>query len=1258
MKTRIFSGFALAILIMLGLAQHANAQAPCGTSGGTQSVPIQITVMSGNCIVSGGLNLTGGAGLQIVVVSGTLEIEGPITAGSVNLDSESGSAIVTGAITSSSFVQVEGTTVTTGNISTSANSYNSYIAIGSLSGAVSTGAISSAPTGTGVLYVGSGGNFTASGALTAGGTIYVNAQGSLVTGTITGGANANIDLKANQAGGNGALTIGSGGVAGITAGKGGITYVTNGTSSSAGMLTLAAGNLISVPAGSGNYIILNAQNGTLNMQSGLSTTGPSGPAGQIQLLANKVAFGNNLTLTADQTYSTSSDHGVAISAETVTYGGTTTGLQMIGDGPGGWSYLLPQGGTTITDNQNPYDLSIEVDNDNDVQAPISVQGATGAPLEMTANGIDGLVLVQGYPLSFTGGAVTLQANAASGQEVEIENPGTLTGQTGLTFGGTGAVTINANGSGGPGGYVYINVDQAVVSAPTLSISTNGPSTGSGNGGTLYFNTTKASLTGQTVSITNNGSSTGTGNAGSATQFYSSGAIQLPTQTFTMTANGASGGSGNGGPIYFGGTATTIPGSLKSTLTANAGGAGTGNGGTVTLSPTSSVTLGNNAGEFALSATGGSTGGNGGTITVQPYSGTLTVDNTATPISVAVPGTTGNGGTITLSATNLTFNGTASQLTANGGSTFGNGGTISLSAYGSSVLTIGTGSAGNVQLYAKAPGSGNGGTINITDYDGITVNSADLSVSAGPTGNGNGGTIALTGGPTNLTGSFNANGVGNGNGGSIDFNAGYFTFNGTQSFTANSLGTGKGGNVTLNSTYTGETSQLILGGNTTLQATSVSGNGGTITITAASQPILTGSGISVATGTGGNGNGGTIAITGSANTIDATAELDAEGYGSGNGGTITLTSNGTGSAGNISVQDALNVQANGTGNGGTISVISGSGSVTVGTTGFMASGSGDGNGGNVTINSATPVDLSGAFVNAPAGGGGTGAGGHFTALKSSGAGGTVTLNVNAVVQVEAGSASPVTVQDGTISLNGVSCGQWKAGTGNGNTTWPFSYWDCANSTPSSHDTLVAPAVTGLPASFKTTLGAHNVATYILTNDANYNSFFSPTTPLTTAISISDISINVAAVFETQGVDQSSYLRGNMMHELGHFLDNYNSPTASGTPAFVSAVTSARNAMTGTWPATPSPTCSQVYGTSALAVSLCNGYPTTNPWQIYLTTYIQAQSLNAESFAYAFQNCSSFPVQSTPLVAAYQSSFMMSLYTYMNGTFWPSGCPLVE
>ena len=725
------------------------------------------------------------------------------------------------------------------------------------------------------------------------GNILMISQGSLTaSGTITGAADFNIDLKANQGGGNANLTIGSGGISKIVAMAGtSIVYVTNGTASSTGTITLSADSDISVPDGSNDYIILNAQAGTISIPTGtLSATGSSGPGGQIQLLAATVNFANNAILTTAQTSSSYSDHGVAISAATINYGGTSTGLEIIGDGGGGFTYLLPQSATTIADSGNYQDLTIVVTNTQTLQNPLSVVGAYGAPFKMTANNSTVGIHVVAYPISFTGGAVALQANAPGGDYIEVFNPGTLSGKTGLTFGGTGTVLIDASGNGGAGGYLYISADQTVVSAPTLTLNASGPSSGSGNGGTLYFQTTKTTLSGATVSILNNGSATGTGNAGSYTQFYSSGAVQMPTTTFTMSANGSSGGAGNGGPVYFQGSSTTVPAGLKSTITANGGGSGTGSGGTITMYPVSNITLGNNAGQFAVSATSGSTGGNGGSISIEPFSSTLTVNNTATPISVAVLGATGNGGSITLQASTITFNGTSSQLTANGGSTSGNGGSITLNA-STTALTIGTGSSGNVQLYAKAPGNGNGGSISVTDYTGITVNSADLSVLAGTTGNGNGGSIAFTGGPATLTGSFSANGSGNGNGGTLNFQNGYFTFNGTQSFTANSSGTGQGGTITFNSTYN-ESSTLTLGANTTLQANSTSGNAGTITITSAYQPVDIdgGTGDSITVNAGGNGNGGTFSVT--ATQITLSGEIEANGQGSGSGGTITLDVTGT------------------------------------------------------------------------------------------------------------------------------------------------------------------------------------------------------------------------------------------------------------------------------------------------------------------------------------------------------------------------------
>ena len=926
------------------------------------------------------------------------------------------------------------------------------------------------------------------------GNILMISQGAITTsGTITEtGTNFNIDIKANQ-GGNGNLTIGSGGISKIVATQtgGGVTsiiYVTNGTSSSTGTLTLSATSAISVPDGSGDYIILNAQMGNLSMPAGtLSTTGNSGRAGSIQLLATTVNFAGNATLTAAQAASQGySNHGIAIAATTINYAGTLT---VTADGNGGFNFLFAQGGTTISDTGDYKNLTIIVTNTSPVAKPLTLAGGSGL-LKVTANGTSGYLQVAAYPISFTGGAVTLQAQgtASGSSSISISNL-SQTGGTGLTFGGTGTVLIDASGNAGNGGYLYVSAAQAVVSAPTLTLNASGPSSGSGNGGTLYFQTTKTTLSGATVSILNNGSATGTGNAGSYTQFYSSGAVQLPTTTFKMSANGSSGGAGNGGPLSFQGSSTTVPAGLKSTITANGGGSGTGNGGAITMYPVSNITLGNNAGQFAVAATSGSTGGNGGSISIEPFGSTLTVANTATPISVSVLGATGNGGSITLEANTLTFNGTSSQLTANAGSTSGNGGSITLSA-SSTALTIGTGSSGNVQLYAKAPGNGNGGSISVTDYTGITVNSADLSVLAGTTGNGNGGTIALTGGPANLTGSFNANSSGNGTGGTINFQNGYFTFNGTQSLTASGMGTGQGGTITLNQTYSGEASPLTLGANTTLIANSASGPGGTINITSASQPIaITGSGIFVAAATtSGSGAGGTINVTATSNTITVTGTLNANGSGTGLGGQITLTGNSTYSILLNNATISASAASNGNGSGNVISIRNSNGGVNLDGTKLSAQGYGNGSGGNIAITASTlsmnatifnalanagtgaggnidiiitgsnPVDVSQALFNANASPSSTSAAGGTVSINlAEGSGGTNPIDILAPgFNVSAGSAADQSVFDGSISLNtnaigaAIVCTQIK----NQSTVWPTQYWYCGHTPANSQVVLNA------------------------------------------------------------------------------------------------------------------------------------------------------------------------------------------------------------
>jgi hypothetical protein len=137
-----------------------------------------------------------------------------------------------------------------------------------------------------------------------GGIILLWAQGNIATGAITlvsTNAMANeagaLDIKANEGGGNALFTInGTGQTNGIngavtmstTNGGGtddnffsGGLYITNGTSSSTGGITLNPG-AISLKASNSNgaVIILNAENGTLTLASGLNVVGGTGGTGQ------------------------------------------------------------------------------------------------------------------------------------------------------------------------------------------------------------------------------------------------------------------------------------------------------------------------------------------------------------------------------------------------------------------------------------------------------------------------------------------------------------------------------------------------------------------------------------------------------------------------------------------------------------------------------------------------------------------------------------------------------------------------------------------------------------------------------------------------------------------------------------------------------------------------------------------------------------------------------------------------------------------
>ena len=1110
----LITGFALAMLVMLGASGIASAQVSCANAQSSYMGDVIIGSAGTPCTLGAVSDSNG----SITVMGSTITITGTISGfGGVSVGGSA--AVQTQALTSSnggvgvggtkitisapvsalSGISISGTKAVTTKTLTSTGP-TLVLSVASSGGSVTTTALSSAgtvnvganPTGTtgdvkitgavtasnGYVQVRAGGLIKITGAVkaTVGGNILLIAQSTLRTGAVTGAPGFNVDLKANQGSGNNSLfTIGGSGQANGVNGKitgkasgslGDVVYVTNGATGSTGGITVTASTDLVNSGTKVRYIILNAQNGTLNMPTGtLAVNGGSGSAGQIQLLANTVTFADNATLSAMQTSTTGSLHGVAISATTINYGATN--LTIIADGNGttpngAFAYLLAQGDTTITDPANDiFHLDITVDNTGRMQQPLTVNGA--GLLKISANGDQTKVAVNAYPISFTGGQILLQATGATNHVVDIENPQPFTNKPGLTFGGTtAAVTLDASGVNGPGGLVLLFVDQAVVNAPSFIVNANA-SNGNQIGGTASITFT------------------------------------------TMTLSASTAGS----------------------ITANGGSTG-GNGGYILLSGNGTLNIGSGGGNFNLAATASS--GTAGTIEI---TNETTLNVNGANVSVAAMGTA-NGGIINIhNIGTLNFLPTAPTALAADGSGPGNGGSITLDAF--NAITVGNGSD-QVSLSAQGDlngGTGNGGSVSINShFSPATVSGSSINVAGGP--NKTGGNITVTTLNTlSLSGNLNANGLGTGAGGNIVLTAGAFTFNGTESFTANSTGTGKGGTVTLDSTFAGNMTTWILGVNTTLQALSANGPGGIINITSASQPLtITGDGVLVTAG--GNGAGGAINVTAAANTLTITGTLSANGSGTGAGGLITLLENSNFSILLNGATISAAAAPASDGNGGTIIIVNTGGGINLSGTTLDAQGAGSGAGGTITVSvlSSNPIDLTQSGTSITANGGATGTMGGSVTIGST----SPTFDVNEVIKVNAGSGANTNLAlDGSISLNGIPCQQYA--TGSTSPSWPTSFWDCTGSTPSEIQSNVA---SGLIQSLQTLLGSHKVQLYTLNNPAAFNSFFTAMPP-DPAVALGDTftltNPPTGTIFSTVNVSPVNSFQQNetSAHELGHAID---------------------------------------------------------------------------------------------------------------------------
>lgn len=1032
--------------------------------------PVQAADFTGTCAQYPGT--FNGTGNVTINNTGACTLSVAVTAsGFVHITSSG--AITSQALTAGTDLNVS---AASGNISTQALTSRgaNNLVLNAQAGNISTGVVMAggsmealAPSGTLLIS----GNLT-SNVGNLGGNILLQAGGTVRAGVIsTNGAakSGGVQIDANMNGGSTLFTIGSNATNGVTsintsnttAGGTAVNFIqgglqiTNGTAASTGGIKVTAMSAINVTASASRsgIINLNAQNGTLTLPTGsLNANGAAGQgAGTIALLAKTITTVNGTIITASQdTTAGPTSHGVVISAQTINVAGAT-GLQVLADGNGlsgniGYATLLPQGAATLSSNNNfmSYLWTLNTANQFTTNAGMTVTGA-GA-FTLSANGNYTQVTVSGYPINFNNAAVTLRAKGGSADthRIVVQYSGAFTGTNGLTFGGTGAVTLDASGTSGndSAGNIYVLVDQASVNSTVPSFTINSNGVGTGTGALIAFQPTKVvTMAAPTVNISANGPN---GNVTFAPVNGSvSGDASITSATFNLNANGPASVTGNAGTIYFATGNSTIGASTKMKFSAVGPTSGTGNGGNITVFPGNvaggTLKLGTNTNNLQVLANAGSTGGDGGFINVNPFPGSISIETANAVSAASSTGASANskGGSVTLIGNpNVTVSPTLSGAGINvDGKGTQDGGAIKI--LGNGTLGLGT-VAGELALSAKATGTGNGGTIEV-GYTTTLTEDGEISVSggSGANSNGKGGTITI-------------------------HNLGTATISGK--LTADGAGTGKAGTISVNSAAF---NRMNLNGSTFSASGDLNGSGA--------------------------GNSITIANSGPISVDNALFKANGGGGASGDGGNISLSVDSSTAAIDLTI---AKFEARGNANSNQV-----------------------GKGGSVTINKAGGKLKAGSPVNA--------------------------VNVPYVFYVDGGSA-PSTTDMGSLTLNSVTCHQWKTNAA----VYPLTGWDCLTPTTGANIPTVVSAGTSLSTTLQNQL-AHlvtplpadpKISLFVFNSLPDHEAFFGLTPGGSYAKQFGrsySSYLRVSSTFATsQGTSNvtlsgsPTIMVGALVHELGH------------------------------------------------------------------------------------------------------------------------------
>lgn len=243
---------------------------------------------------------------------------------------------------------------------------------------------------------------------------------------------------------------------------------------------------------------------------------------------------------------------------------------------------------------------------------------------------------------------------------------------------------------------------------------------------------------------------------------------------------------------------------------------------------------------------------------------------------------------------------------------------------------------------------------------------------------------------------------------------------------------------------------------------------------------------------------------------------------------------TGTTGNIRVRNVLAVDASApgqAGKGGTIELLSDN-------VRFVTPATG--------IDPVVSLNAKGSVT--------SGEGGRITVINAKQTGG-VPINVNARMKVDGDESNNIGIFDGSISINDVTCQQFKT-----SFDYPKTYWDCTAGAQAGNG--VASAANSLEPQLKNILGNRTAVTpanpsvhvYVMPIVGSFLHYFGAQAPVTGTDGIYGLGINpirVAAAFvkvktgngqiqatapfppATSG--SPTILKAAMVHELGHHLD---------------------------------------------------------------------------------------------------------------------------